>query len=92
MQANRKNRGKSQRRSLRIEKFEHRIVPAASIVPMDPMNVDLDVEDLRWRQPAVEVVEQGCQQAAQVNQLREGKGPGIWTARGTSGVTDTFSS
>jgi len=81
MQANKKNREKCQRRSLRIEKFEHRIVPAASIVPVEAIQVD--VEPL---QPAIEF----RQQEGQGAKLRDGKGPGIWTARGTSGVTDTL--
>ena len=98
MQANKKNREKCQRRSLRIEKFEHRIVPAASIFPMDPMNVDLDVEDLRLHQPAVVANPQGCHNvmtdlrgtlaAAQVNQLRDGKGLETWTAGDTTGVVE----
>ena len=69
-----------QRRSLQIEKFEHRMVPAASIIPVDVIEVDILEESISTpTHSAIEAAEQVKQQGALVNQLREGKGPRIWT-------------
>ena len=69
-----------QRRSLQIEKFEHRMVPAASIIPVDVIEVDVLEESISTpAHSAIEAAEQVKQQGALVNQLREGKGPRIWT-------------
>ena len=70
----------SRRRSLQIEKFEHRMVPAASIIPVDVIEVDVMDEAISTpAHSAMEATEQLKQQSVLVNQLREGKGPRIWT-------------
>ena len=60
MQANRKKQQKNQRRALRIEKFEHRIVPAASIIPADSVAIiapdPFEVGEITFALPAVERV------------------------------------
>ena len=78
-----------QRRSLQIEKFEHRIVPAASIIPVDVIQVDLLEEPISTPvHSAMEATEQVKQQGALVNQLREGKGPRIWTHGNAASVVE----
>ena len=78
-----------QRRSLQIEKFEHRMVPAASILPVDVIEVDVLEESISTPvHSAMEVTEQVKQQGALVNQLSEGKGTRIWTDGTFSSVVE----
>ncbi|MFP6619934.1 MAG: hypothetical protein VB877_11345 [Pirellulaceae bacterium] len=79
-----------QRRSLQIEKFEHRMVPAASIIPVDVIQVDVLEEPISTPvHSAIEATEQVKQQGALVNQLREGKGPpGVWTNGNATSVVE----
>ena len=78
-----------QRRSLQIEKFEHRMVPAASILPFDVIEVDVLEESISTPvHSAMEVTEQVKQQGALVNQLSEGKGTRIWTDGTFSSVVE----
>ena len=78
MKVRNKKRQEPQRRTLQIEKFEDRVVPAASVVPVEPIQVD--VEPMK---PAIE----STQQESQGANLREGKGPEIWTT-GSTGVVE----
>ncbi|MCP4811625.1 MAG: hypothetical protein GY888_03880 [Planctomycetaceae bacterium] len=80
MKERNKKQEPGQRRSLQIEKFEHRMVPAASIIPVDVIEVDVLEESISTpAHSAIEATEQLKQQGVLVNQLREGKGPRIWS-------------
>jgi len=80
MKERNKKQEPGQRRSLQIEKFEHRMVPAASIIPVDVIEVDILEESISTpAHSAIEATEQLKQQGVVVNQLREGKGPRIWS-------------
>ena len=79
-----KKQQERQRRSLQIEKFEDRVVLTASMAPAEPM----EPVDVTLSQPVIEATEHVCQKGAQVNQLREGKGPAIWTREISSSVIE----